>query len=111
MICNSIPFADNMRHPILNVLSMKQGTSDGPGRALDGLCLVQDHVVPADALEVLDVLDDELVAGDDDVERCFLRVDQLRVPELTQHLPILCVTPVRHHLVDKYNIIVWHFSY
>lgn len=47
---------------------MKQVTSNGPGRALDGLCLVQDHVVPADALEVLDVLDDELVAGDDDVE-------------------------------------------
>ena len=50
-------------------------SSDPPGRALDGLGLVQDHVVPADALEVLDVLDDELVAGDHHVEGRVLRVD------------------------------------
>ena len=57
--------------------------------------------MPADALEVLDVLDDELVAGDHNVEGCVLRVDQLRVPELTQHLTVLRVAPVRHHLVAK----------
>ena len=59
--------------------------------------------MPSDALEVLDVLDDELVARHDDVERGLLRVDQLRVPELTQHLTILRVAPVGHHLVVKYN--------
>ena len=59
--------------------------------------------MPSDALEVFDVLYDELVAGNDDMERRILRVDQLRVPELTQHLTILRGAPVRHHLVGKYN--------
>ena len=59
--------------------------------------------MPLDALEVLDVLDDELVGGDDHVERGVLSVHVLLVPELTQHLTILGVTPVGHHLVNTQN--------
>ena len=54
--------------------------------------------MPLDALEILDVLDDQLVAGDDHVEGGLLRVQALLVPELPQDPPVLCVTPVRHYL-------------
>ena len=63
--------------------------------------------MPLDALEVLDVVDDELVARDDDVEgRVAPRVRLLLAPELTQHAPVLRVAPVRHHLrVHRPNIV------
>ncbi len=54
--------------------------------------------MPLDALEVLDVLDDELVGRDDDVERRVLRVHVLLVPELAQNPPVLGVAPVRYNL-------------
>jgi hypothetical protein len=72
---------------------------DRPAAAFDGLRFVQDHVLPLDPLEVLDVLDDELVAGDDNVEGCFLRMETLLVPELPQDAPVLCVPPIRHNLL------------
>jgi hypothetical protein len=70
-----------------------------PGDALDGLCLVQHHVVPLDAVEVLGVGDDELVRRDHHVERRRLRVVRvLARPELAQHFAVLRVAPVRNHL-------------
>ena len=54
--------------------------------------------MPFDPLEVLDVLDDELVGGDDHVEGRVLRRHAVLVPELSHHLTVLGVTPVRHHL-------------
>ena len=45
-----------------------------PGAALQRLRLIQDHVLPLDSLEVLDVLDHQLVACDHHVERCVLCV-------------------------------------
>lgn len=45
-----------------------------PAAALQGLGLIQNHVLPFDPLEVLDVLDHQLVAGDHHVERGILRV-------------------------------------
>ena len=54
-----------------------------PGATLDGLRLVQDHVLPFDSLEVLDVLDDELIGRDDNVERGVLRVQVVLVPKFT----------------------------
>ena len=53
-----------------------------PSGTLDGLCLVQNHVVPENAREVLDVLNHQLVAGDDDVKRRALAIGGVRVPEL-----------------------------
>lgn len=45
-----------------------------PGAALQRLRLIQNHVLPLDSLEVLDVLDHQLVACDHHVERCVLCV-------------------------------------
>ena len=45
-----------------------------PGAAFQCLGLIQDHVLPFDPLEVLDVLDHQLVACDNHVEGCILRV-------------------------------------
>ena len=69
-----------------------------PGTALDGLRLVQYHVVPLDTLKVLDVLDDQLVAGNQDVELTVYGVEEMLTPELTQDASLLRVPPVRQHL-------------
>ena len=54
--------------------------------------------MPLNTLEVFDVLNDQLVASDDNVERRFLHVHVLLTPELAQNLAILRVAPVRNHL-------------
>lgn len=46
-----------------------------PGAAFQRLGLVQDHVLPLDPLEVLDILDHQLVACDHHMERCVLGVE------------------------------------
>ncbi len=83
--------------------SERRRDDDAPGAALERLRLVQHQVVPLDALEVLDVLDDELVRSDHNVEGRLARVHVFLVPELAQHLPVLCVAPVRHHLPRAIN--------
>ena len=69
-----------------------------PGAALDSLCLIQDHVMPLDTLEVFNVLDDKLVAGDEDVELTVHCMKEMLTPELTQDTTLLGVTPVRQNL-------------
>jgi len=54
--------------------------------------------MPLDALEVFDVLDDQLVACDDNVKRRFLHVHVLLAPELAKDPAILRVAPVWNHL-------------
>lgn len=46
-----------------------------PGAAFQGLGLIQNHVLPLDPLEVFDVLDHQLVAGDNHMEWCVLCVE------------------------------------
>jgi len=60
--------------------------------------------MPLDALEVFDVLDDQLVACDDDVKRRFFHVHVLLAPELAKDPAILRVAPVWNHLYT------WHGS-
>lgn len=69
-----------------------------PGRAFNRLCFIQYHVLPLDTLEVLDILNDELVACNHHVERRFLHVHVLLAPELTKDPAILSVAPVWNHL-------------
>lgn len=69
-----------------------------PVAAFDGLGLVQDHVLPLDPLEVLDVLHHQLVAGDEHVEGRVLLVQQLLVPVLAYDLPLLGAAPIRQCL-------------
>ena len=45
-----------------------------PGAAFQCLGLIQNHVLPFDPLEVFDVLDHQLVARDNHMEGCILRV-------------------------------------
>lgn len=45
-----------------------------PGAALQGLGLIQNHVLPLDSLKVFDVLDHQLVACDYNMEWCILCV-------------------------------------
>lgn len=47
-----------------------------PGAALQCLGLIQDHVLPLDPLEVLDVLHHQLVACDHHMERRVLGVER-----------------------------------
>lgn len=47
-----------------------------PGAALQRLGLIQDHVLPLDPLEILDVLHHQLVARDHHVERRVLGVER-----------------------------------
>jgi len=54
--------------------------------------------MPLNALEVSDVLNDELVACDDNVKRRFLHVHVLLTPELAKDLAVLRVAPVWNHL-------------
>ena len=69
-----------------------------PGRTLNRLRLVQDHILPHDPLEILDVLYNKMVTCDHHVERCFLHVHVLLAPELTKDPTILRVAPVWDHL-------------
>lgn len=54
--------------------------------------------MPLDALEVLEIRNDQLITGDDNMEGSILGVKVLLVPELAQHLTILSVAPVWHDL-------------
>lgn len=103
-----------------------------PGAALQCLGLIQNHVLPLDPLEILDVLHHQLVARDHHVERRvlgverFLRTKPYKVsglwllvevptacsramrlphlaPKLADHLPIVRVSPVRQNLGAKHS--------
>lgn len=57
--------------------------------------------MPLDALEVFDVLNDQLVAGDHHVKRRLFHVHVLLAPELAKDSAILRIAPVRHHLTAQ----------
>ncbi|KAH6603254.1 hypothetical protein Trco_008029 [Trichoderma cornu-damae] len=77
----------------------EQALPAGAGRALDGLGLVENHVLPSHLLEVGHVGDDELVRRDADVEGRVLAVrGVLPVPELPEHLSVAGAPPVREDL-------------
>lgn len=65
-----------------------------PAATLDGLSLIQYHVLPLDSLEVPDILYHQLVAGDEDMEWGILLVQQLLVPVFPNDLSFLWVAPV-----------------
>lgn len=69
-----------------------------PAATLDSLSLVKDHVLPLDSLEVLDILDHQLVTGDEHMKGGILLVEQLLVPVLPDDLPLLRISPVRQSL-------------
>ena len=82
----------------------KQRLPTHTGRVLDILSLVENHILPLDTLEVLLILGDELVAGNQDVERSVLVItDLLLAPELSKRCSILDVTPVRECLQAWYK--------
>lgn len=89
---------DQTHKPAATLKTVLFYVGDRPAATLDGLCFIQYHVLPLDSLEVLDVLDDQLVAGDDHMEGGLLCVQTLLVPELPQDPPVLGVPPVRHYL-------------
>lgn len=66
--------------------------------------------MPLDTLEILDVLNDQLVAGDDNMERCLLHVHVLLTPELTKDLAILRVAPVWNHLHRGTATTMYHLA-
>lgn len=58
--------------------------------------LVQNHILPFDPLEVLLILSDQLITGDENMERSILIVANLLLrPELSQSGTVLDVAPVR----------------
>ena len=74
----------------------KQRLPTHTGSVLDILSLIKDHILPLNALEVLLILGDELVTGDQDVERGILVVaDLFLAPELSKGRPVFDIAPVR----------------
>ena len=73
----------------------KQRLPAHTGRVLDILSLIKNHILPLDTLEVLLILGDELVAGDQDVERSVLVVtDLFLAPEFSKGCSVFDITPV-----------------
>lgn len=60
-----------------------------PACTLYGLGLVQNQVLPLNAIKVLEVCDHQLVASDNDVETGILCVQTLLIPELPQDFSLL----------------------
>lgn len=71
-----------------------------PVDALDCLSLVQHHVVPLQAIEELEVLNHNLVTGDDYVETGFSRPKVLSVEEFAKILSFFWIAPVWYDLMD-----------
>jgi hypothetical protein len=65
-----------------------------PAGALEGLCLIQNQVLPLDTIEILEVCDNKLVTCNHNMKTRFLCVQVLLVPELTQDLAFLSVTTI-----------------
>ena len=68
-------------------------------RVLNILSLVEDHILPLDTLEVLLILGDELVTGNQDMKRSvFVVADLFLAPELSKRRSVFDVTPIREGL-------------
>ena len=76
-------------------MESKQRLPTDTGRVLNVLSLVENHILPLDTLEVLLILGDELVTGNQNVKRCVLVIaDLFLAPELSKCCSIFDVTPV-----------------
>jgi len=76
-------------------MESKQRLPTDTGRVLNVLGLIENHILPLDTLEVLLILGDELVTGNQDVERCVLVIaDLFLAPELSKRCSIFDITPV-----------------
>eukprot|EP01136_Pigoraptor_vietnamica_P043776 Opistho-1_new@19633 len=82
-------------------IEVEQRLPAGARAALDCLRLVEDHVLPADALKILLVRDHQLIARDQDVEGGVARVELFLVPVLAKYLALAYVAPVRQHLESR----------
>lgn len=77
----------------------KQRLPTHTGGILDVLSLIENHILPLNTLEVLLILSDELVAGNQYMEGGILVVaDLFLAPELSKRRPIFDITPVREGL-------------
>jgi hypothetical protein len=73
----------------------EQRLPSNAGRVFDVLGFVKNHVLPVHALEILLILGDQLVAGDQNVKRSILIVGEVFLaPELAQRRTILHVAPI-----------------
>lgn len=65
-----------------------------PVGALEGLGFIQNQILPLDTIEILEVCDNKLVTCDHNMKTCFLCVQVLLVPELTQDFAFLLVITI-----------------
>ena len=102
---NSLNKTRHTLHVVLNwsssqqqpipAMEPKQRLPPHTGRVLDILCLIENHILPLDALEVLLILGDELVVGNQDVEGSILVIaDLFLAPELSKRCSVFDITPV-----------------
>ena len=101
-------------HVILNWCTRKkesiatvEAQEDLPSRAVGrfyGLCLIKDHVLPFDLLEVLSVHDHELVRCDENMKLGVLVIgDVFPVPKFSKYFAVLRATPVWQDLECGYE--------
>ena len=108
--CHKLDGFRHTLHRILNrcpsqqkavaTLEIKQDIPSRARRTFDSLSLIQDHVLPLDALEVHGIGDDKVVACDDDMEtRVFIEHHPalLLDPEFTKRLTFGDSSPVRDY--------------
>jgi hypothetical protein len=72
-----------------------------PVGALEGLCLIQNQVLPLDTIEILEISDNKLVTCDHNMKTCFLCVQVLLVPKLTKNFAFLLVKAI---VRIRYNV-------
>lgn len=84
----------------VTTLEVEQDIPSCACRTFDSLSLIQDHVLPLDALEIHCIRDNKVVARDDDMEaRIFVEHHPafLLDPELPKRLAFGDGSPVRNH--------------
>ena len=83
----------------ITAVKPKQRLPTHAGGILDVLSLIENHILPLDTLEVLLILSDELVAGNQYMKGGVLVVaDLFLAPEFSERCPIFDITPVREGL-------------
>jgi hypothetical protein len=88
----------------VSTMKVEKNVPSGTAATLDGLCFVENHVLPFKAFQVNAVRDDEVVRGDDDVERRITIVyDGLLRPEFTKSFAIGDSAPIGHDFQSRYE--------
>lgn len=85
-------------------VELEEDVPSSTATTLDSLCLIKDHVLPFETLQIDAVGDDEIVRGDDDMEGSISVVNnRLLRPEFAEGLAIGYSPPIRNDFEVRYE--------